>query len=136
VLNSMSYEALFLRPFQFLPMNEVNSLSKPQFAESKRLYIDCLTLLNDILTEYTSYRVSPRMSFKQNKKLLNEYMNLLNKLKPEVYNTLIIDRDIAFDFCEEFSRETRTVTSHKAHLLAERYVDDLLKQYEILRHAS
>ncbi|MFL6214212.1 MAG: hypothetical protein ACJ74J_10025 [Blastocatellia bacterium] len=130
----MAYEPIFQKPFVYLPDEEIYSLANPQHIAPRRIYLDCLSLLNDMLVEFCSTPSQPQLGFQDIRKLLIDYLNMLVILRPSLHENLISNKEIAFDLREEFSRPTRTVTSYQAHLYVDRYIDDLLKQYRLLRY--
>jgi len=127
-------------PFQFLSKQDIEFLSNPDNRDIRRIYIDSLAILHDMLVSFASSPDVPRFGkFEHAIKILTRSSNDLSNswnLPPTILNNVKTNKEIASDLREEFTTSTRRVTGYVARQFVDAYLDRLLDHYRMLRYPN
>jgi hypothetical protein len=123
----------FNTPYEFLSPNDIFYLSHTNNQSDRLFYIDCLALLDDLLTSFSS---SPDHWIFPPEKNKEDVMESLSNLSwRDLQDNLKKNLSTAWDLYEELNSSNRSVTSFTARSLADKFLNDLLEQYLLIRYS-
>lgn len=122
-------------PFESLSPEAVESLSDPQSSDLKMVYIDCLAMLHDVLSDFGSSPEHPVFANRGqpiDQAAIRSTAADLQRQVGTVFENVGINMEIAFDLRRE-ATSLSSVTSSMSRHLVDNYLESLLNQYQVLR---
>jgi len=125
-------------PFSLLDQGAVQLLSDPQHDYLKMIYIDCLAMLHDVLSDYRprpQHSVFANLGQSIDQETIRSHAADLQRDAGVVLENVLFNTEIAFDLRQEAISPTR-VTGDEACHFVDKYLDTLLNQYKILQESN
>ena len=116
-------------PFKFLNSDEVAYLTSYNVPDDKSVYLDCLAVMHDEVTDHSSVSNHSRFRRKERQSLLHAYGKLQN-------NGVRDNAETNISTAQQLSIQARSqmISSYVSRTLVDRYIEALLEQYRILKN--
>jgi len=122
-------------PFRFLTTGEEHYLVSTGHEADRTLYIDCLALLHDVLADFGTMSLHSVFTRAEIAKTAAESIVQFSRVAYLVKNNIEANMKTALDLYDELTSGARQVTRAVTLSYVDEYLDDLLKQYQAIRHA-
>jgi hypothetical protein len=123
----------FNKPFAFLKAEEVRYLTDSDHRQDREVYVDCLAFMHDLLTDLGTIPNQPRFDIKEIRRSYKRAVEDFSKHAQNIRLNVEVNFKTGIDLHSEITA-FHNVGSYTSRTLADKFIDDLLEQYRVIRY--
>jgi hypothetical protein len=123
----------FDKPFEFLKVEQVRYLIDSDNKRDREIYVDCLAFMHDLLSNLGTTPDQPRFDTREIRRSYKRALEDFGKPAQDIRLNVEVNFKIGTDLHNEIT-VNHNVSNYVSRTLADKFVDDLLEQYRVIRY--